>query len=96
MPPQPGVFALPYSSAGKSRGQNGIIEAVEYHPSNLNAGPSRTHGAVSLAQSVVCEGSNWPTCALYSGLTPVDDPQKRKRKEFASKLGKEMSDRREE
>ncbi|KAI0698377.1 hypothetical protein BC835DRAFT_1269073 [Cytidiella melzeri] len=73
MPPQPGVFALPYASSSKSRGQNGIFDSGDYHPSNLNAGPSRVHGG-----------------------TPTEDSQKRKRKEFASKLGKEMSERRED
>lgn len=33
---------------------------------------------------------------FYIGLTPIEDSQKRKRKEFASNLGKEMSERREE
>ncbi|KAI0085755.1 hypothetical protein BDY19DRAFT_390677 [Irpex rosettiformis] len=73
MPPQPGVFALSYASSSKSRGQNGIVDNGDYHPSNLNAGPSRVHGG-----------------------TPIEDSQKRKRKEFASKLGKEMSERRED
>ncbi|KIP04954.1 hypothetical protein PHLGIDRAFT_31107 [Phlebiopsis gigantea 11061_1 CR5-6] len=48
MPPQPGVFALPYSSTHKSRVSNGALDNGEgpsiYHPSNLGAGPSRNHG----------------------------------------------------
>ncbi|GJE99297.1 hypothetical protein PsYK624_155500 [Phanerochaete sordida] len=43
MPPQPGVFALPYASTHKSRVTNGAVDSDSFHPSNLGAGPSRMH-----------------------------------------------------
>ncbi|PSR82571.1 hypothetical protein PHLCEN_2v6004 [Hermanssonia centrifuga] len=46
MPPQPGMFALPYSSTHKPRGPNGTSDVPDantsaYHANSMNAGPSR-------------------------------------------------------
>ncbi len=100
MPPQPGVFALSYASSSKSRAQNGIVDNGDYHPSNLGAGPSRVHGRSSIflkpRQSRGVRELTLGFSGTIVGGTPVDESHKRKRKEFASKLGKEMSERREE
>ncbi|TFY80054.1 hypothetical protein EWM64_g3961 [Hericium alpestre] len=89
MPPQPGMFALPYASTHKARASNNVdlhtsdiamsyhhasISASQHPPSSMIAGPSsRTHGA------------------------NLDEVKKEKRrKEIAGRLGKEMSDRRDD
>ncbi|TDL23761.1 hypothetical protein BD410DRAFT_838768 [Rickenella mellea] len=74
MPPQPGMFALPYASTHKSRAGNDMHGAttdigVTYHATTLGSS-SRPHAE--------------------------DNKKDRKRREIAGKLGKEMSDRRDE
>ncbi|GBE86630.1 hypothetical protein SCP_0905090 [Sparassis crispa] len=76
MPPQPGLFALPYSSTHKARsGTNAeVIETTgTAHRHQAVAGPSRTHGSQT-----------------------EDQKRERKKKEIVGKLGKEMSDRRDD
>lgn len=86
MPPQPGVFALPHSSTHRNRVANGLAENGEgpsiYHPSNLSAGPSRSHGALSLSITSV-----WAHAELEG--TPIEDPKSRKRKELAGRPSRE-------
>ncbi|KAH8116307.1 hypothetical protein DFH11DRAFT_1579855 [Phellopilus nigrolimitatus] len=74
MPPQPGMFPIPYASAHKSR-TNALLDAhdanMAFHNSAL-ASSSRMHG--------------------HCG----DDPKKdRRRREIASRLGREMSDKKD-
>lgn len=81
MPPQPGVFALPYASTHNARPD---VVHVHHHPV---AGPStRTHGLPTPAH----------TRPSYSQPVPDDPKRDKKRKDMSGKLGKEMSDRRDE
>lgn len=82
MPPQPGVFALPYASTHKPRVTNGAVDSDSFHPSNFGAGPSRMHGQFD----IFCAALR----VSETAGTPVDDPTgKRKRKELASRPSRE-------
>ena len=94
MPPQPGVFALPYTPAHKGRVQNGTSESADVNNpiyTNMSAGPSRVHGEYNGGAFFLTGRKHY-----NSPGTPVEDPKSRKRKEAAGRMGKEMSDRREE
>ena len=81
MPPQPGVFALPYASTHNVRPD--VVHV--HHPP---AGPSsRTHGAHPPSRSARPSAHH----------PPADDPKRdKKRKDLSGKVGKEMTDRRDE
>ncbi|KAI0046526.1 hypothetical protein FA95DRAFT_1559986 [Auriscalpium vulgare] len=82
MPPQPGMFALPYASTHKARAADmhngldigmGFHQPHHVHPSMIPGPSSRPHGG------------------------PMDEGKKdRRRREVAGRLGKEMNDRRDE
>ncbi|KAF9219731.1 hypothetical protein BS17DRAFT_740199 [Gyrodon lividus] len=95
MPPQPGMFALPYASTHKARAD--VIQ-----PDNMSMTISYQHQPHIQAQGQL-HGSNPHLHHVHSA--PVagpstrthDDPKRdKKRKDISVKVGKEMSDRRDE
>ncbi|KIJ65188.1 hypothetical protein HYDPIDRAFT_111082 [Hydnomerulius pinastri MD-312] len=96
MPPQPGMFALPYASTHKARAD--VIQ-----PDNMSMTISYQHQPHIQAQGQL-QGSG-PHIHHVHHHAPVagpstrthDDPKKdKKRKDISGKVGKEMSDRRDE
>ena len=94
MPPQPGVFALPYTSTHKGRLPAGISESADVngtmYSANMAAGPSRAHG------EHVASSRCTRTRTDNEIGTPLEDPKLRKRKDGVTRMGKEVGDRREE
>jgi len=82
MPPQPGVFALPYASTHNVR-----PDVVHIHHPPVAGPSSRTHGARPPCRSIRPSHSH----------PPADDPKRdKKRKDLSGKVGKELTDRRDE
>ena len=112
MPPQPGVFPLPYASTHKARANpteihNGTTDIVTGYP------PAPHHTIHHASSSALLAGpSSRPhgvsslhphIYITYNSVIPhvtganVDDGKKdRRRKEIVGRLGKEMNDRRDE
>ncbi|KIK81525.1 hypothetical protein PAXRUDRAFT_832783 [Paxillus rubicundulus Ve08.2h10] len=95
MPPQPGMFALPYASTHKARPD--VIQ-----PDNMSMTISYQHQPHIQAQAQL-QGSNPHIHHAHNGLVAGpstrihDDPKRdKKRKDISGKVGKEMSDRRDE
>ncbi|KIJ20592.1 hypothetical protein PAXINDRAFT_124901 [Paxillus involutus ATCC 200175] len=82
MPPQPGMFALPYASTHKARPD--VIQ-----PDNMSMTISYQHQPHIQPQAQL-QGSNPHIHHAQNG------PREKKRKDISGKLGKEMSDRRDE
>lgn len=102
------MFALPYASTHKARASNNVdlhtndiamsyhhasISSAQHPPSSMVAGPSsRVHGKSPLCRCGV------PVSNAFGSLgASLDEVKKEKRRrEIAGRLGKEMSDRRDE
>ena len=110
MPPQPGVFPLPYASTHKARANpteihNGTTDVssgylppshhtIHHTPSALLAGPSSR-----LHGTFVSHSHDMRSASLIHHVAGanIDDGKKdRRRKEIVGRLGKEMNDRRDE
>jgi hypothetical protein len=108
MPPQPGVFPLPYASTHKARANpteihNGATDVntsylppphhtIHHTSSALLAGPSSRPHGTS-------HSHNMRSASLIHHIAGanIDDGKKdRRRKEIVGRLGKEMNDRRDE
>ncbi|KAI0272408.1 hypothetical protein BC834DRAFT_856600 [Gloeopeniophorella convolvens] len=90
MPPQPGVFPLPYASTHKARANptdilNGTSDMVMGYPLPPHHTVHHTSSALIAGPSSRLHGAN------------LDDGKKdRRRKEIVGRLGKEMNDRRDD
>jgi hypothetical protein len=94
MPPQTGMFPVPYPSSNKD------TMNITYQHHNAVAGPSsRTHSMclASLSFLLFFLGFFSKKLTLVEDI-PMEDVKKetKKRKEISGKLGKEMNDRRDE
>ena len=94
MPPQPGMFALPYPLPPRTRnsvlldGQPGMHEYSATYQSTVTS-TSRTHGMWNSLRTRLS--------ILTSSGHFGDDPKKdKRRREIAGRLGKEMSDKKEQ
>ncbi|KAI0060659.1 hypothetical protein BV25DRAFT_917730 [Artomyces pyxidatus] len=88
MPPQPGMFALPYASTHKARATTSVD--MHNHVSDMNMGyhhPSSHHSS----SSMIAGPSSRP-----HGVNVEDGKKDRRRKEISGRLGKEMNERRDD
>ncbi|KAF8625038.1 hypothetical protein AX17_006952 [Amanita inopinata Kibby_2008] len=102
MPPQPGMFALPYpASKGRPAYSADVEIGIAYgHGHGLvghgTIGHGAPHGHAHVGHTHGHAAMAGPSSRIH-GLSGMDDAKKdRRRKEIAGKLGKEMSDRRED
>ena len=96
MPPQPGVFSVPYGIAHKNRTTTYVQDvemgvAYPHHSHAAVAGPStRVHGKSRRAFLFHLQADQWLRMLVEEGK------KEKRRKDLSGKLGKEMNDRREE
>ena len=86
MPPQPGIFAVPYNANHKSSNQ---YQTDAYHHNGHHS--QRAHGLFSIAMY-----ARTATHRLYTLFVESDAKKEKKRKEIANRLGKEMIEKRDE
>ena len=86
MPPQPGIFAVPYNANHKSSNQ---YQTDAYHHNGHHN--QRAHGLFSIAMY-----ARTATHRFYTLFVESDAKKEKKRKEIANRLGKEMIEKRDE
>ena len=97
MPPQLGAFAIPYSAQHKGRPTPNaeIVEVGTSYQHQPAAGPSRIHGV--FVHKISSSGSYLTLLPANGNGNLTEEAKKdKRRKEMVGKLGKEMSDRRDE
>jgi len=92
MPPQPGVFPLPYASTSIHKTRANPTEIHNGTADIVGSYPSTPHHTIHHSSSALLAG---PSSRPHG--TNVDDGKKdRRRKEIVGRLGKEMNDRRDD